>query len=250
MGRPGRNDPCPCGSGKKYKRCCLGREPDAKKILPIAYHQTVFADDLTSLGSDVRSVADADAELLSRNFISLLAPPRVFSPQRSVEILELWEKSLEARMSEIICRHHVYYWLHVYRGLPPENVFGYRDIHSVDLIRNILESAFYKYGKIDRASLDDDMIFGENVDSRIVMSGEYVRSSEKYGLPVPPTSRGIFVRTFSINHFTEILSLDRMALSVPQRSRFTKTGIQGRKTSSSVNYPLQSQERPGNQFAD
>jgi hypothetical protein len=22
----GRNDPCPCGSGKKFKRCCLGRE--------------------------------------------------------------------------------------------------------------------------------------------------------------------------------------------------------------------------------
>ena len=21
-GRPGRNDPCPCGSGKKYKKCC------------------------------------------------------------------------------------------------------------------------------------------------------------------------------------------------------------------------------------
>jgi SEC-C motif-containing protein len=23
--KPGRNDPCPCGSGKKYKHCCLGR---------------------------------------------------------------------------------------------------------------------------------------------------------------------------------------------------------------------------------
>jgi SEC-C motif-containing protein len=23
--RPGRNDPCPCGSGKKYKHCCLGK---------------------------------------------------------------------------------------------------------------------------------------------------------------------------------------------------------------------------------
>jgi SEC-C motif-containing protein len=23
--RPGRNDPCPCGSGRKYKRCCLGQ---------------------------------------------------------------------------------------------------------------------------------------------------------------------------------------------------------------------------------
>jgi len=22
----GRNDPCPCGSGKKYKKCCLGRD--------------------------------------------------------------------------------------------------------------------------------------------------------------------------------------------------------------------------------
>jgi uncharacterized protein len=22
---PGRNDPCPCGSGKKYKKCCLGK---------------------------------------------------------------------------------------------------------------------------------------------------------------------------------------------------------------------------------
>jgi hypothetical protein len=24
--KPGRNDPCPCGSGKKYKQCCLGRD--------------------------------------------------------------------------------------------------------------------------------------------------------------------------------------------------------------------------------
>jgi hypothetical protein len=24
--RIGRNDPCPCGSGRKYKKCCMGRE--------------------------------------------------------------------------------------------------------------------------------------------------------------------------------------------------------------------------------
>ena len=24
--RPGRNDPCPCGSGKKYKHCCALKE--------------------------------------------------------------------------------------------------------------------------------------------------------------------------------------------------------------------------------
>jgi len=26
MARPGRNDPCPCGSGNKYKKCCLLKE--------------------------------------------------------------------------------------------------------------------------------------------------------------------------------------------------------------------------------
>ena len=24
-GKPGRNDPCPCGSGKKFKKCCIAR---------------------------------------------------------------------------------------------------------------------------------------------------------------------------------------------------------------------------------
>jgi len=28
MTKIGRNNPCPCGSGKKYKRCCLQKEAD------------------------------------------------------------------------------------------------------------------------------------------------------------------------------------------------------------------------------
>ena len=30
--KAGRNDPCPCGSGKKYKRCCLNRQVPVRKI--------------------------------------------------------------------------------------------------------------------------------------------------------------------------------------------------------------------------
>ena len=26
IAKPGRNDPCPCGSGKKYKKCCGANE--------------------------------------------------------------------------------------------------------------------------------------------------------------------------------------------------------------------------------
>jgi hypothetical protein len=28
MGKIGRNEPCPCGSGRKFKRCCLGKQQD------------------------------------------------------------------------------------------------------------------------------------------------------------------------------------------------------------------------------
>ena len=28
--QPGRNDPCPCGSGSKYKKCCLEKDEAAR----------------------------------------------------------------------------------------------------------------------------------------------------------------------------------------------------------------------------
>lgn len=37
--KPGRNDPCPCGSGKKYKKCCLERDEQLNAPFdPIKYH--------------------------------------------------------------------------------------------------------------------------------------------------------------------------------------------------------------------
>ncbi len=30
--RPGRNAPCPCGSGKKYKHCCLVKDEEADRV--------------------------------------------------------------------------------------------------------------------------------------------------------------------------------------------------------------------------
>jgi tetratricopeptide (TPR) repeat protein len=32
MAKVGRNDPCPCGSGKKYKQCCLAKKPSTGPI--------------------------------------------------------------------------------------------------------------------------------------------------------------------------------------------------------------------------
>lgn len=32
--RVGRNDPCPCGSGKKFKKCCLRKETESRAVPP------------------------------------------------------------------------------------------------------------------------------------------------------------------------------------------------------------------------
>ena len=41
---PGRNDPCPCGSGKKYKKCCLARD-EAQAPNPAHDHKGCSPDD-------------------------------------------------------------------------------------------------------------------------------------------------------------------------------------------------------------
>lgn len=33
MSKPGRNDPCPCGSGKKYKKCCIDKKPREHSVI-------------------------------------------------------------------------------------------------------------------------------------------------------------------------------------------------------------------------
>ncbi len=35
--KTGRNDPCPCGSGKKYKKCCLAKDQAAPPTRPMAF---------------------------------------------------------------------------------------------------------------------------------------------------------------------------------------------------------------------
>jgi len=33
MATPGRNDPCPCGSGKKFKKCCINKKPRKQVVV-------------------------------------------------------------------------------------------------------------------------------------------------------------------------------------------------------------------------
>jgi len=54
MAKIGRNDPCPCGSGQKHKRCCLPRDEEAaaeraaaraREVEPALPPLEIFAED-------------------------------------------------------------------------------------------------------------------------------------------------------------------------------------------------------------
>jgi hypothetical protein len=57
----GRNDPCPCGSGKKFKKCCLGKSPSVVQPVDEALdlsEESVFEMD-KSFGFDIEESDDA-----------------------------------------------------------------------------------------------------------------------------------------------------------------------------------------------
>jgi tetratricopeptide (TPR) repeat protein len=52
--KTGRNDPCPCGSGKKFKQCCLRKEEQAEREAVVAREKKkgsggTYADVMTTL---------------------------------------------------------------------------------------------------------------------------------------------------------------------------------------------------------
>lgn len=69
MAKIGRNDPCPCGSGKKYKRCCLAQSEaaDRQALGPTAsaptHNHLGFCDDcyneLAAASNAVLDLVDA-----------------------------------------------------------------------------------------------------------------------------------------------------------------------------------------------
>lgn len=64
----GRNDPCPCGSGKKYKKCCEQRLGPKRK----------FQASVISSGMNEGKALEGKATKISTNFFSSSPnqPPR------------------------------------------------------------------------------------------------------------------------------------------------------------------------------
>lgn len=72
MAKTGRNDPCPCGSGQKYKRCCVPRDDAATAALT---RETASA--VTSVISAASGTDDEGLDEASNRVIDLIAARRL-----------------------------------------------------------------------------------------------------------------------------------------------------------------------------
>ena len=73
MSKIGRNAPCPCGSGKKYKKCCLLNQDGRPTSVPPIKYRAVYTD-LDQLSNSVVDLINQNeldkAEAVSRRLLS------------------------------------------------------------------------------------------------------------------------------------------------------------------------------------
>ncbi len=102
---PGRNDPCPCGSGKKYKKCCLGT---ASQTPGPTGPEVIEARLLSTICSYYTPAAIAEAlkpggmvQIHPYAAIKLRGDPRLLEtvlPEARARLLQLWRPSRVAAM--------------------------------------------------------------------------------------------------------------------------------------------------------
>ena len=104
MSKPGRNDPCPCGSGKKFKKCCLGKHvPGAEGVHdPLVSSEPVaFFDDIDLISNQVPDLIREnrldEAEKVCRRLLEEF-PDQFDGRERQAEVEEArgnWKRAAE-----------------------------------------------------------------------------------------------------------------------------------------------------------
>lgn len=131
MPTPGRNDPCPCGSGKKYKRCCLDRDQAATRTTPAAKptaRAASAANRRARADEELRATLDEAMELdnASNAVVHLINAGRLDEAERAA-------RELLVRYPEIHDGHDRLGMLYEARGMQRAAADSYRQV--LDIMR-------------------------------------------------------------------------------------------------------------------
>lgn len=181
---PGRNDPCPCGSGKKYKNCCLKRDRTRRiresawrsdeqatldKLLAFAQRpdlqpQYVVAFNLFWNGTyGMMGLNALDREEVGRFLDWYLYDYRLEGSAKRV--IDLFAEEMESRLLPAE-RERVRAWQSSYLGL--YRITGPAEDGSLPVVDALQgEKATVWHGGLGRLSLPSDLILGRLLRSSV-----------------------------------------------------------------------------------
>lgn len=148
MKKIGRNEPCPCKSGKKYKNCCLHQKEEQELPLIIQPHQEILQKYFSITDLDLQS----ERNKLEREIISTIDITKD-SIELLVDYLNVCEKTIEC----IASKHRIYDLIFWSRRLAPKNIFNVAD-SSVMLYKEIQTLSIYKYGNPEEELYSDEKV--------------------------------------------------------------------------------------------
>lgn len=136
MNKPGRNDPCPCGSGKKYKKCCLGKfpppVPDYEETYRREYGIRLKKEKDIEALREAGLIAVATLDLVERSIHPGMSTEEIntlvhdFTIQKGATPAPLnyrgYPKSVCVSVNEVICH-----------GIPGKRILQNGDIVNVDV---------------------------------------------------------------------------------------------------------------------
>jgi len=172
----GRNDPCPCGSGKKYKQCCL-LKGDSEKSLP-----EIFLADAPSMrmnylllnmdrGKFMRAYKGLSIDI-ERSVMCVM--PSSPHSNESEKALVVWKDRVEKEIQRLCSKHSKFYWLFMLRRIFPETTEPYDLPTTPYLHRTTFNLAVLKYGKSNQAQ--EFVAVPSSIDIR-----QYIFTEEPYG---------------------------------------------------------------------
>jgi methionyl aminopeptidase len=162
----GRNDPCPCGSGLKYKRCCIGNEPSPQENLEKRYkrdHQIQL-----KTASDIEGIRRAGKLVLE----TLDLAESIVKP-------ELKTDEINTLVHDFTIRNHAIPAPLNYRGTYPKSVC----VSVNDVICHGIPG--------NRRLADGDIV---NIDITSILDGYYADASKTFFVGSPGSEARKIVR--------------------------------------------------------
>ena len=151
MPKIGRNDPCPCGSGRKYKRCCMGKDEASVR----AKHGAVHKEQQARIADLAAAIQEADElDQASNSVVDLIHAGRLDEAEQAARDLLL-------RYPQVPDGHDRLGMVYEARGQNREAAQCYRKVvefmraHSADFDPELQTHFLERIAKLDRSVAAD-----------------------------------------------------------------------------------------------